>query len=79
MVIKLVLCDPSNQNLQNITCILLKNMIIKLRLIYGTNVDKITKKQKCGQFFFFAEKKKLENVLLERYVGHHMFHLKKKV
>ena len=61
----MVLCDPSNQNPQNITSILVKNhdfeYIIKLRLIYETNVDKIAKKnKKCGPFFFSPREKKTE-------------------
>ena len=63
MVIEMVLCDPSNQNPQNISSILAKNhdfeYIIKLRLMYETNVDTIVKETKnVVRFFFFAEGKK---------------------
>ena len=61
----MVLCDIldiSNQNPQNITSVLAKNhdfeYIIKLRLIYGTNVDTIAEKTKNVVRFFFCRGKK---------------------
>ena len=68
----MVLCDGSPHNPQKCTSIFAKNHyfehIIKLCLIYGTNVGKIHKNTKnvVCVFFFCRGKKKQENVLLER-------------
>ena len=65
-------CDASHHKPQKLPSIFAKNHdfehIIKLRLIYGTNVSKNPKNTtNVVCVFFFAEgKKKQKNVLLER-------------
>lgn len=64
-------CDASKHNPQKLPSILAKmhdfEHIVKLRLIYGTNVSKNRKNTtNVVCVFFFAEEKKKKNVLLER-------------